>query len=239
MAIPVQFALPADALETSASKRSEGVFWSLVIDASLPGVDPLDVPVHGAASAAGPSTRTAPASPSSRHRVIRNAAGSGGGWHPRAPDRGWNRIPLRGGAQPIIRNWADRVRADLDWLTVAADRARCPMVLPAAHRTVRGDVARDRRRSLVRNDDTLGSRTIWCRQAIAGLGSTRVIPSSDIVKIDVRISMQTTGRSGTPYYEIRATTGSGHRRSLGSGIRNNAHADSLADEMRAAIGLQS
>jgi hypothetical protein len=59
------------------------------------------------------------------------------------------------------------------------------------------------------------------------------------VKIEVHISMQTTGRSGTPYYEIRATTGSGRRRSLGSGIRNKAHAESLAHEMRAAIGLQS
>ena len=86
---------------------------------------------------------------------------------------------------------------------------------------------------------TVGPDTVRCRQAIAGVGTTRVIASTDIVKIDLHISMQTTGRSGTPYYEIRATTGAGRHRSLGSGIRNKAHAEWLAQEMRSAIGLRS
>jgi len=49
-AIPVHFALAADARETTASKGSEGVFWALIVDASLPGVDlheDFDVPVAG------------------------------------------------------------------------------------------------------------------------------------------------------------------------------------------------
>ena len=86
---------------------------------------------------------------------------------------------------------------------------------------------------------TVGPHTVRCRQAIAGVGTTRVIVSTDIVKIDLHISMQTTGRSGTPYYEIRATTGAGRHRSLGSGIRNKAHAEWLAQEMQSAIGLRS
>ena len=85
---------------------------------------------------------------------------------------------------------------------------------------------------------TVGPHTVKCRQAIAGVGTTRAIASTDIVKIDLHISMQTTGRSGTPYYEIRATTGAGRHRSLGSGIRNKAHAEWLAQEMRSAIGLR-
>ena len=60
---------------------------------------------------------------------------------------------------------------------------------------------------------------------------------SEISKIDLHISMQTTGRSGTPYYEIRATKRNGRRGSLGSGIRNKAHAEWLAREMRSAVGL--
>ena len=86
---------------------------------------------------------------------------------------------------------------------------------------------------------TMGPHTIRCRQAIAGLGTTRVIASTDIVKIELHISMQTTGRTGTPYYEIRATTGAGRHQSLGSGIRNKAHAEWLAQEIRTAIGLRS
>lgn len=57
------------------------------------------------------------------------------------------------------------------------------------------------------------------------------------MKIDLHISMQTTGRSGTPYYEIRAARSNGRRLSLGGGIRDKAHAEWLAGQMRLAIGL--
>ena len=50
--------------------------------------------------------------------------------------------------------------------------------------------------------------------------------------------MQTTGRSGTPFYEIRVTKPNGRRGSLGSGIRK-AHAEWLAREMRSGMGLPS
>lgn len=85
---------------------------------------------------------------------------------------------------------------------------------------------------------TMGPQTIRRRYTIAGLGTTGAIAATDIVKIDLHISMQTSGRSGTPYYEIRATTRTGRRRSLGSGIRNKAHAEWLAGEMRSVLGLQ-
>ena len=54
-----------------------------------------------------------------------------------------------------------------------------------------------------------------------------------------QVSMQTSGRSGTPYYEIRATTRAGRRHALGNGISKKAHAEWLANDMRSAIGLHS
>ena len=62
-AIPVHFALPADARETTASKRSEGVFWALIVEASLPGVDlheDFDVPVDGGAVSERPVQNDGP-----------------------------------------------------------------------------------------------------------------------------------------------------------------------------------
>jgi hypothetical protein len=51
--------------------------------------------------------------------------------------------------------------------------------------------------------------------------------------------MQSTGRSGTPYYELRATLDTGRHTHLGYGIRNKRHAEWLADRMRAEIGLKT
>ena len=88
-------------------------------------------------------------------------------------------------------------------------------------------------------DVTVGPHAIRCRRAIAGFGTTRAIASADIARIDLYISMQTSGRSGTPYYEIRATTRAGRRHALGNGIGKKAHAEWLANDMRSAIGLHS
>jgi hypothetical protein len=50
--------------------------------------------------------------------------------------------------------------------------------------------------------------------------------------------MQTQGRFGTPYYEVRAGSRTARRLSLGDGIRNKRHAEWLAAQMRASIGLK-
>jgi hypothetical protein len=58
---PVQFALPADARATTASKGSAGIFWVLAAEASLPGVDfheDFDIPVEGPAASNASSEPT-------------------------------------------------------------------------------------------------------------------------------------------------------------------------------------
>jgi len=243
-AIPVHFALPADARETTASKRSEGVFWALIVDASLPGVDlheDFDVPVDGgAAMSERPVQNDAPyiVAQSAKAAVTRQDLAAAG-IHVRQTEAGVEyhfgaaRNPSFAiGLTAFVLIWTGAL-----WLQLAIDAPVLFPLLTGLFESLLLVIAADL--WLGTTTVTVGPHTVRCRRAIAGLGTTRVIASTDIVKIDLHISMQTSGRSGTPYYEIRATTGAGRHRSLGSGIRNKAHAEWLAQEMRSAIGLRS
>ncbi len=86
---------------------------------------------------------------------------------------------------------------------------------------------------------TIGAGTVRRRVTILGVGSTRVIPTRSIKTLHLHISMQSTGRSGTPYYELRATLDTGKRKHLGDGIRNKRHAEWLCDRMRTELGLKT
>jgi hypothetical protein len=254
-AIPIQFALPADALETTASKRSGGVFWALTVDASLPGVDlheDFDVPVYGGAMAQGPVQKDGPyiaqrpvpedgpyaVAQSAKEAVTRQDLAAAG-IHVRQTEAGVEyhfgaaRNPSFAiGLTTFLLIWTGALS-----LQIAIDAPVFFPLLTGLFELLLLVITADL--WLGTTTFTVGPHTVRCRQAIAGLGATRVIASTDIVKIDLHISMQTTGRTGTPYYEIRATTGPGRHRSLGSGIRNKAHAEWLAQEMRSAIGLRS
>ena len=83
---------------------------------------------------------------------------------------------------------------------------------------------------------TIGSDSVHRRHAILGIGSARIIPKRTITRLDLHISMQSTGRSGIPYYELRATLDTGKHKHLGDGIRNKPHAEWLAERMRSEIG---
>ena len=241
-AIPVHFALPAVARETTASKGSEGVFWALIVDASLPGVDlheDFDVPVAGGAMAERPVQYDGPYIAQSAKAAVTRQDLAAAGIHVRQTEAGVEyhfgaaRNPSFAiGLTAFVLIWTGAL-----WLQIAIDAPVLFPLLTGLFELLLLVIAADL--WLGTTTVTVGSHTVRCRQAIAGLGTTRVIASTDIVKIDLHISMQTSGRSGTPYYEIRATTGAGRHRSLGSGIRNKAHAEWLAQEMRSAIGLRS
>ena len=241
-AIPVQFALPADALETTASKRSEGVFWALAVEASLPGVDlheDFDVPVSRGAVTGDRSVPTdGPSIPPQRATatVTRQDLATAG-IHVRQNEAGVEyhfgaaRNPSFAiGLTAFLLIWTGAI-----WLQLALDAPWFFPLLTGLFELLLLMIVADL--WLGTTTITIGRQTITRRYAIAGLGTTHVIDAADVVKIDLHISMQTSGRSGTPYYEIRATLRTGRRRPLGSGIRNKAHAEWLAGEMRAAIGL--
>jgi hypothetical protein len=241
-AIPVHFALPADARETTASSRSGGVFWALLVDASLPGLDlheDFDVPVQGGAMAARPVQKDGPypVAQSAKAAVARQDLAAAG-IHVRQTEAGFEYHfgAARNPSFAIGLTTFALICTGALWLQIAIDAPVLFPLLTGLFELLLLVIAADL--WLGTTTVTVGPHTVKCRQAIAGVGTTRAIASTDIVKIDLHISMQTTGRSGTPYYEIRATTGAGRHRSLGSGIRNKAHAEWLAQEMRSAIGLR-
>ena len=83
-----------------------------------------------------------------------------------------------------------------------------------------------------------GNGTLRVRHAVLGAGRSRTLRAADIASIDLHINMQTQGRFGTPYYEVRARLTNGRKASLGDGIRNKRHAEWLAAQMRASIGVK-
>src|SRR6185503_21378847 len=83
-----------------------------------------------------------------------------------------------------------------------------------------------------------GNGTLRVRHAVLGAGRSRTLRAADIASIDLHINMQTQGRFGTPYYEVRARLKNRRVASLGDGIRNKRHAEWLAAQMRASIGLK-
>jgi hypothetical protein len=242
-AIPIQFPLPADALETTTSKRSGGVFWALTADASLPGVDlheDFDVPVQGGAMADRRVQKDRPYEVSVTPRpIVTREDLAAAGIHVRQTEAGveYHFGAARNPSFAIGLTAFALIWTGARWLQIAIDAPLLFPLLTGLFELLLLVIAADL--WLGTTTVTVGPHTVKCRQAIAGVGTTRAIASTDIVKFDLHISMQTTGRSGTPYYEIRATTGAGRHRSLGSGIRTKAHAEWLAQEMRSAIGLRS
>ncbi len=249
-AIPVYFPLPADARETTTSTRSGGVFWALAVNASLPGVDldeDFDVPVHGGALAAQPVPNGTyihkndglyiPAQVAKITVTHQDLAAAG--IHVRQTETGVDyhfaaaRNPsFARGLTAFLLIWTGAI-----WLQIALDAPWFFPLLTGLFELLLLAIVADL--WLGTTDVTVGPHTIRCRHAIAGFGTTRTIASADIAKIDLHISMQTSGRTGTPYYEIRATTRSGRRHALGNGIVKKAHAEWLANDMRATIGLHS
>jgi len=242
-AIPVHFPLPADARETTTSTRSGGVFWALAVNASLRGVDldeDFDVPVLGGATARpvqkdGPYIAVAePTRPAVTHQDLAVA-----GIHVRQTETGveYHFAAARNpsfalGLTAFLLIWTGAL-----WLQIALDAPWFFPLLTGLFELLLLAIVADL--WLGSTDVTVGPHAISCRHAIAGFGTTRAIASDDIAKIDLHISMQTSGRSGTPYYEIRATTRAGRRHALGNGISKKAHAEWLANDMRSAIGLHS
>jgi hypothetical protein len=85
---------------------------------------------------------------------------------------------------------------------------------------------------------TAAAGQLRVRHTLLGIGGTRVIAAAEVASIELHIGMQTQGRYGTPYYDVRARLKSGRKRTLGSGVRNKRHAEWLAAQMRAAVGLK-
>jgi len=238
--IPVNFAIPADAHETTAVGRSDGIVWVLAAEASLPGVDykeDFDVPVRrGESTGTVAPTQSGALAPAREPISPTDLVASGIHITPTHEGTQYyfsaaRNVSFGGGLTMFTLLWTGAL-----WLQYTLAFPRIFVVVTGAFELVLLLIVLDS--WFGTTTVTIGSEAVHRRHAILGMGSTRVIPKPSIKGLDLHISMQSTGRSGTPYYELRATLDTGRRKHLGAGIRNKRHAEWLAERMRSEIGLK-
>jgi len=236
--IPVRFDIPGDALETTAVGKGAGILWVLTAEAALPGVnlkEDFEVPVEGRREGLQPRT-TDPALHAAPGVTIYDLAQTGITVEPSDTGTLFAFAPARN------LSFATGVTA-LTAVFVGALWLQWFLGFPWFFRIVTGVV--DLLLVHVVIDLWLGATvviagngTLRVRHAVLGAGRSRTLRAADIASIDLHINMQTQGRFGTPYYEVRARLKNGRVASLGDGIRNKRHAEWLAAQMRASIGLK-
>lgn len=84
----------------------------------------------------------------------------------------------------------------------------------------------------------IGSGRVRVHSGLLGIGPRREIPFSKIGSITISVGMQSGGRSGTPYYDIKLKLTDGQEVTLASSIRNKLEAEWLIARMKSEIGLE-
>lgn len=238
--IPVQCSLPPDALETTTLGKAAGILWSLDVNAELPGVDlseEFEIPVYRttstriAAPQAVATIATMPAEPITAERLepsgieIRRTA-EGTEYHFTAARN--PRFALGATAFTIVWTGAIALQWFLGfpWIIVAITALFDVLMMCIVLDLWCGDT-----RVIV------GPGSVRRRHGWFGIGAWRTIQTLDVSQLTLTISMQTTGRRGTPYYEIIARLKNGRRVGLGDGIRNKRHAEWLIAQMKQESGI--
>lgn len=242
--IPVRFDIPADALVTTAVGKGEGVLWVLTAEAALAGVnlkEDFDVPVRrstaddGAGSIA-PALRTTAADAPAAIVSVDDLARSGITVQPAPGGMAFRyarmrNVPFAIGITAFTALWTGAL-----WVQIYLG---FPWFFPIVTGLF------DLLLAFITLELWLGTTTVTAaagelrvRHTLLGIGGTRVIAAADVASIELHIGMQTQGRYGTPYYDLRARLKSGRKQTLGSGVRNKRHAEWLAAQMRASIGLK-
>jgi hypothetical protein len=238
--IPVRFALPSDARETTATERSDGIVWVLSAEADMSGVnfkEDFDVPVrcaaHGLATLA--PQRADAFAPARGPVSPMDLAAAGIHLTPTAEGTKYYFAARRNpsfamGVTVFTLIWtgalALQYTLEFPRIFVAATGLVELLLLLIVADLWFGSTT-----------VTIGAGTVRRRHGMFGLGSTRVIPCQIINSLDLHIGMQSSGRSGIPYYDLRATFTTGKHKHLGDGIRNKRHAEWLIERMRQEIGL--
>ena len=239
--IPVRFALPADARETTAVGQSDGIVWVLAAEANVPGVDfkeDFDVPVRrGAATGTVETTRTDGFAPVRAPLSPMDLAASGIHVTPTVEGTQYyfaraRNASFASGLTMFTLLWTGAL-----WVQYAVGIPRFFIFVTGAFEILLIVIVLEVWLGVT--TVTIGSDSVHRRRDIFGIGSARIIPKRTITRLDLHISMQTTGRSGIPYYELRATLDTGKHKHLGDGIRNKQHAEWLAERMRGEIGLNA
>lgn len=243
--IPVRFTIPADGLESNAEKSDSGIFWFLSAAASLTGVDYKDefeIPVFRTkdsppagdgpafASLDAPETfATVTPAELAKAGIFVGPAPQGTEYHFAAA----RNKSAAAGVTVFLLIWTGAI-----WLML---RLGAPVLFPIFFGLFELLLL------LFAVDQWFGSTRITIGQGLLRkqyslLGipfGARTMPASDISRLRLKVGMQSGGRSGTPYYDLRAVLLNGKEQSLAGSVKNKLHADWLAAHMTAALGLPS
>lgn len=85
----------------------------------------------------------------------------------------------------------------------------------------------------------IGNQEILVQDGLLGGGRVRRFALSEITSITSAIKSQQGGGTGTPYYDIELTLGTGKKVTLGRTLGNKQEVDWLLEEMRRLTGLQA
>ena len=77
------------------------------------------------------------------------------------------------------------------------------------------------------------------RGGLLGVGRRREFDCAEVSDITMPIRMQTGEASGTPYYDIEFTLGTGQKVTAGKGVGDKQEAEWLIAEMKKAMGLRA
>lgn len=84
---------------------------------------------------------------------------------------------------------------------------------------------------------TIANGLVTRRYAVLGVACKRFWPGDEIQGVLLKIGTQMQGRTGTPYYNVRALLQDGRTTMIGPRIRDKRQAEWIAARMRMALGL--
>ena len=233
--IPVRFDIPSDAPETTAVGKGEGVLWVLTAEAALPGVnlrEDFDVPVRRIAG----SVASAAGRPEGAAVSVDDLARTGITVEPSPDGMRFTFAPARNVSFAAGTTALTAIFVGALWMQFHLGFPWFFRIVTALVDLLLLSVVIDLWLGVT--VVVAGNGTLRVRHTVLGLGNTRTLYAAEIASIELHINMQTQGRYGTPYYEVRATLKSGRKSNLGDGIGNKRHAEWLAEQMRNSIGLR-
>lgn len=238
--IPIDFAIPADALPTDDTDRRNQILWMLQATADVPGVDYSDlfeIPVF--------RTKDSPAESETVDRSTAFAHVPEGPVQ-RPADARVKVLPTPGGVCfdfTALRNPGMAIGTTIFFLAwtgiVWFLWTHAPIIFPIFFGLfdvllffiVLGLWAGS---SIV----TIEAGTITIKAGLLGIGPRRTVACSEVSDITLVVGMQSGGATGTPYYTIELVC-PGRKMVVGTGVRDKREAEWLVSEMKKAIGLHA
>jgi hypothetical protein len=236
------FVVPVDCEQTDELDSGDGTFWTLQVQADIPGVDydaTFELPVfeteHSSAPVVTAPGRAKEVSAAELHELRRSSKVL-----VRPSPVGGKEIVFPAARNPGLA--ASLTVFLLIWVGIIwlMHRYEAPLIFPIVF-------------SLFGLLVLYGVLSLWLessrlvieggearvRRGIFGLGRTHRLAVEEVKGVKSKITMQHGGGSGTPYYEIRLILQSGRPVVVGRYIKNKRELDWLLGEIRDALGTSA